>query len=214
MAACPSCQQHVDDDFGMVTCPHCGHVFLIDFQGEVDSSQNESFLSEPASGEDVLYSLHGDDEVADVGSPVEGQEDEGFDPPLDAGDEAFLKHQAETAEDPEPYNFESILKEPAQVETKSFAEEISEFAESPGLPEGPYQYRLKIRTYEAQDILQNLRQVLKDLGLEESSLTKMDAETLALDWLGAIPAYRLVRRLRSLGVNVEWDQRHALREMD
>ena len=90
---------------------------------------------------------------------------------------------------------------------------MSEFAEKVPSSAELYEYQLKISGDGSQDILPNLRQVLRDVGLEELDLQMSPArEMVTLPWIGAVEAHRLVTQLRKFSVTIYWDQRHALKE--
>ncbi len=214
MSSCPSCHQPVEDDFGMVTCPHCSHIFMVGLEADEAHAADAELAAElpqQPSGEDLLMALN-DPEGEELSSP---ETSEGFDPPLmdEPLEEPASPELEASAELDPPVMGEPLQEFTSQTETKEFAQELSEFAEQEDASGDLYQYQLKISAAGPQDIVPNLRQVLKDVGLEELDFeVSPDRDEITLPWVGAIWAHRLVARLRKLPVFVKWDQRHALKE--
>lgn len=328
MITCPECQKSVEDDFGMITCAHCGHIFMVGMEGVVpvedevspasgresappddpaeilaalnseDSEESASAHAAPGAEEgydsplEALWEAGGESEEPDPSvkgydspledlpseapgsvqeeagvlgfdppledflggglessAPAAAAETEGFDPPVggllqdvplsaaeanEASSPEFLAHLpveglgAHSGVEPggltSPPTWQEAEGQPDggdphegaladQSETATFTEEISRFAEEAEAGGGLYEYQIRIYDIGSQDIFQNLRQVLKDVGLDGLDL-KRGPEGLQLPWLGAIEAHKLVVRLRGLPVHVRWKQRHVLKEND
>lgn len=73
MVSCPACNKEVNEDFGMVTCPHCKAVFMIDYGGKVQYGTAES--------EEDLSSFEQEEDFE--------EEDSDFDEPEDSSENTF-----------------------------------------------------------------------------------------------------------------------------
>ncbi|MCJ8276047.1 MAG: hypothetical protein HRT44_05640 [Bdellovibrionales bacterium] len=52
MVNCPACNNEVNEDFGMVTCPHCKAVFMIDYSGKIQYGNEEEATAADFSHEE------------------------------------------------------------------------------------------------------------------------------------------------------------------
>ena len=67
MAQCPECHKEQNADFGMVTCAHCGAVFMVELDGEINSSEEvvEEIVEELVPIETVSEEVPSEDITSD-----------------------------------------------------------------------------------------------------------------------------------------------------
>lgn len=145
MINCPSCEKEVNEDFGMVTCPYCKAVFMIDYGGKIQYGTEESpveetnvsdsfredeeeIVEETSSGSEFLYPNPIEDEPVDdeetTANDVEDflQEDE-FTPTETEDDD-----EIESSDEDFISDFQSDLEDEGEVE-EEVQEDIEEEAE-------------------------------------------------------------------------------------
>lgn len=103
MASCPKCTQQVKDDFGLVTCGHCGASFFLDFDGNVmESAEGES--SEPLHAENIReQTLSGEEPDELISSPEDlSSFPEDLESPIEASNEVESEDFEDWASDDSP----------------------------------------------------------------------------------------------------------------
>lgn len=218
MAQCPVCQAENADDFGLVNCHSCGSPFFIDMDGVASSSPA---MDAAVSTEEPM----GFAEPAQP-DPVESEMQSLTEPPILENFEAepepqfdFSQNddsQAEGSEEPNMPSaeadalFESATPEPPLEDLR----EIARFGNSEEslAREGAYRITIYIRGIDTAEIRQEVRHQLNDsrfLWDIDALLDSIVDGELVLKDISAVKAALAVQRLKTLPVELKWEQ-HAL----
>ena len=204
MNSCPKCQQEIEADFGMVTCPSCGVVVFVGMDGEIK--------------------VHGEDEspqevIEPVQEPIEVEEDQW------SPQDELIESQVESelvSDDGEDELIENLSED---LEVDRFADEnqaeedfsdVVDFGNSEvsQASEGVFVYSVTVEGIDTKEIRQDVLDHLQDRRLcLGDSLENISDGVLHLRDLNPVKASLIVNRLRSVDVKVQWIQ-YAITEMD
>lgn len=209
MGNCPVCSQSVADDFGLVECSKCGAQLIVHVDGTVEYSGTK-------------------DEAADLDAAApesatpapEPQEDFNFeatadDAPAEAYSEALAEAPAEAPEThAEPPPQESPEAPMYKMENQGNSPNLSDlaaFANSPesGGREGPFRYTVSISGIDTSDVRLAFREAITDRKFmwdTEQILRSIKQGQVVIANVSPGKAYILINRLRSLPVDVSWEQ--------
>lgn len=181
MAQCPECHKEQNADFGMVTCAHCGAVFMVELDGGVNSSEQgpEDVMSE----EPVI-------EAGDVDESMSPLED----------------FSTQETEEPPPSQEEASISAEDPLGVQSF-----EDSGGASLADGEYLYDIILTQVDSADLKRDVMMALSDkrFALEADDLQKQMREGgLTIQNLNPVKAMLIVLRLQQMDVVVEWRQKH------
>ncbi|MBY0383800.1 zinc ribbon domain-containing protein [bacterium] len=183
MAQCPECHKEQNADFGMVTCAHCGAVFMVELDGEVNAS--EQIDAEVVSDE--------------AESLPEAAEEPFGDPPEESLPEAFTEEEPLAAE-------QEVVSAEDPLGVQSF-----EDSGGANLADGEYLYDIILTHVDSADLKREVMMALSDkrFALEAEDLQKQMREGgLTIQNLNPVKAMLIVLRLQQIDVVVEWRQKH------
>ncbi len=235
MVHCSKCQSEIHEDFGVVTCSACGATLIVDLDGEVrDFEQIESVESPPeleqvntiedftesgsfAKGLDVpLPPMESEalDQVPDQvleSSDVEVSELES-EPEFGSAIEEF-DEWAETVGE-EPDISVSVLAQnggDGDSSTDDVLLEIKDFGNSEvsSAEDGQFLYTLRLDGIDSGDVRDHILQVLQDPRLKmdaESLLAESKNGHLSIRKLNAVKAFVIVNAIKSLPIDIFWEQ--------
>ncbi len=183
---CPQCQAPIEQDFGVITCAHCGAVSMVDIHGGIQLSGEAEAQPQPQQEISELEKLQLEEILE---TPVFSESE------IPAPRESSLP----AVEMPQ-FN--------DQRESKNFQEDILSFANS-DLYAGPLSYTLVISRIDTSELRLALREALSDpkLGLEvETLLRSVVAGRLEIKNLNPLKTSLLVQRLRRFAFEISWRQ--------
>lgn len=185
MALCPVCQANIEDDFGLVTCKACGSSVLIDFDGQANAKGE---VAAPAN-ENLVE-----------GSP-NGQE--------------YQELSFDNAAAPELVTA-TVMASSIEVTTVLSSSDMSDlesFGNSDAIAASAAQGSLKFNLYisglDTLDVRQAVVDSLNDskLGWSMDQLVaKIKNGELMFEGLTPIRCAIVVQRLRSVSVEIRWEQ--------
>jgi hypothetical protein len=224
MSQCPVCLSDVPDEFGLIECHNCGAQLLVHMDGRVEHSSGdpgassapqsmEEFLTEQAvepenefMAEEIAED-HGDVAPESVDQPE-------YVDPSDSAEPTEYKEPTEPAAEP---NLD-FLNEPAaesySAPSASGSPDLSDVAhfgnsDQSGTREGVLRYNLRINGIDTSDIRDAFREALTDRKFmwdTDSILRSIRQGQVVIPNITASKAFMLVNRLRSLPVDIEWEQ--------
>ena len=201
MAQCPSCQNELPDDFGLVDCSHCSAGLYIEFDGSVRLREQGGVGTTPVP---ISHSAHNQNE--DMAEQIR------VEPPI------LLETEPEASEIIEEVPLNPlppmILAEPAR--TDQVLEDLVAFGNSQvsSSRDGAYFYDLVISGIDSADLRLEVKEALTDqlfLWDAEAMIRTMDLGELVLRQMTSVKAALVVQRLMSLPVKLKWTQ-HAISE--
>jgi hypothetical protein len=205
MALCPNCQTELGDDFGLVECPSCHKVSFIEIEGHVSVQEDPvphqqpdvEALDLPAENDPV-------DDSPMASQPTELSFAEAFAEPetADNGGNLFQESEPEPASVEEA--FESIIEDPPTDASRLLSD-----SSAPKSSSGNLRYRLRIFGIDSADARAEIYDVVADkrfLWDAESLMRSIKGGQLILRDVSAVKAALLVNRLRSVAVEIEWEQ--------
>jgi hypothetical protein len=230
---CPSCGTKIDADFGMISCPMCSAVFMVEIDGSIQELKAESEISPDEVSDDL--SSEPIDEAAENYTHEEPAETDDYVPvSLEASEESAEEPSMEAADEPseesgEYPETEELNEEPAADEniySENFMDEFDkdqtvvaadplgvvafdQSAASSGA-EGLYFYDLKISGLDSAQIRQNVIDALMDPRFDwvgDEIKKRISGGELILRNLNPVKAVLVVIRLQALDVEVEWEQK-------
>ncbi len=209
MANCPKCQSEIPDDFGLVTCASCGNQVLINFDGQV--TVNEKADGPPAGmAIDPGSNVTSDTAVKrmmDRQHSVVGQLSEQLSVEISQGPPAHLTGDLQELSPIEP--------EVKRIVTSDMSD-VADFANSPmsQAREGSLLFDIYITGVDTADIRQRVKEVLTDIRFvwdADAHFAKLRNGELRLKNISAIKSAIIIQRLRSVPVEVRWEQ-HAIHQ--
>lgn len=200
MAQCPACEFTLSEDFGVVTCPSCGTVSVIDIDGQARANAPREGVDEAEGHYDSDRAQNRDTEVAAPEVSVENLSQQPWEDPM--SDIEF--------DDPLPVT----SAPPAAPTEANFAESIEEFgnADNTAGLEGSLKYNVVIEGIDSFDIRQEIKEALTDKKFIwdiDSLLRSITEGRLEIRDLSAVKASVLVDRLKYLPIKISWEQ-HAI----
>ena len=236
MVQCPSCSHEIDQEFGMVTCPECHAVFMIDFSGNVESAENAEAPAEESfeAGEDILEEepLSHDEfnenfeEPLAVEEEFEAVEEEPIHEEFQPLEEEFVEEPVEelVAEEEvmeedfmEPEPLEPVAAMPATPDTEPV--DITDFAnsEESSLEDGLYLYNLSIDRIDSKEFRDIVKYVLGDQKLKldvVSIMSNLSKGRLVIKDLHPLKAKRIIEQLQYYDFDIRWEQHLVVLEED
>ena len=198
MANCPVCGHVMEDDFGLVNCPSCGSPVLLGMDGEIsvpDTAAPEVAEPEPLETfeEEII-----EEPPAMEESIQEFAEPASEPPPVDEYVEEYLEELPEAPPEAPPAN-------PADMS------DVVEFGNSEvsNASEGNLKFNLKISGIDTVDVKTGIKDVLSDAKLHldaEQTISQVESGELFLEGLSAVKCAILVQRLKSLSLDINWEQ--------
>jgi hypothetical protein len=220
MSKCPNCQSDIKDDFGLVTCSHCGAQVLISIDGssEVVPSAGQAVTNL----ENVLVSeLQADDEVAeksfsDDPPPIENLSADvaSEDIPISSQPPppSPLEEFAPTRPTPAPQH---AAQERPTATTPDMTE-VADFGNSSAslAREGSLRFNIFISGIDTVDIRQQVQDALTDerfLWDAEALVSKSHNGELKITDISAVKSSLIIQRLRPISIDIRWEQ-HAIHQ--
>ena len=187
MANCPVCSAVMQDDFGLVNCQSCGSPVLLGMDGEVgipDAPVEEPIQEEPPT----LMQEVPEEPVEEI------YEEPAHEEPVEEVVEEFLEDLPDTPP-PNPADMSDVV-EYANSDVSNGAD-------------GNLKFNLKISGIDTVDIKTGIKDVLADSKLHldpETTLSRVESGELFLEGLSAVKCAILVQRLKSLSLDINWEQ--------
>jgi hypothetical protein len=214
MALCPYCQSELGDDFGLVECSSCHKVSFIEIEGQVsapepmpvvEDSREDDTIPDKTVANEVSFADVFAEEDGDMGDltqalPIEEGEGSLVDQPQDAYE------TEEAAPEPTLAAAETLLG-PLEDESSSLLNDSMK----PQASSGNLRYQLRIHGIDSADARSEIYDIVTDkrfLWDAESLMKSIKKGELIIRDVSAVKAALLVNRLRSVAVDVEWEQ-HA-----
>lgn len=219
MAQCPFCQTDLGDDFGLIECPSCHKVSFVEIDGEiVPPSEPVAHESQSAPDEPVPAFVSNDDDEFqfDLGEPQ--TESESQSNSLSPEEDPIQILQAPMpAEYLDPEIAQSMVElfdtdPPVQSSAPSLdIHNLISSSDSGAISEETIQYSVHISGIDSSELRQNVLDIIGDKrfrwDVETQSKAIRNGE-LHIQGISSIKAAILVNRLRSLPLEVKWEQ-HA-----
>lgn len=187
MAMCPVCQAKIEEDFGLITCSSCGSQVFLEFND-----------SEPAGSTTTIDIESSKTELMSVTDSEEK--------PLVAEFENKIFNEPESAPS-EEFNLPSTLSDSNMSDVAAYGNSDISSAQ-----DGAFRYELCLRGIDTSDIRSMVKEILDDekfLWDADLLLANIQRGELRLNELTAVKAALLVQRLRSLPIEISWEQ-HAI----
>lgn len=194
MATCPSCQGEIEEDFGLVTCPHCNEAVMLGMEGDAESAAP---VAEEKPFEEVSESV------------VEASEEVLEDP-------AVYEEEAISEE----YSFENYEEEPQVIaasttndeEVSSDLSEVAEYGNSPESSgvEGTLRYDIRISGIDSPEVRNDFKEALIDARLiwdVEEILEGLENGSVEIKNVSAVKASIVVNRIKTMPISIEWTQK-------
>ncbi len=209
MVSCPHCQTENDADFGLVNCHSCGRPFLIEIDGSVRAtdtasggasveaslgSSAESFSAPAEQLTNILIEDVSSNSVADFSSEAVESANDIFNLPEEV-----------------PAAIAKAARQEIRKETNEDMREVATFGNSDAslAREGGYRFNLSIYGIDSADIREEVKDALTDgrfLWDLESLLNQVEQGVLKLNDLSAVKSALIVQRLKTLPVDIKWEQ--------
>lgn len=216
MVDCPKCSTKLDADFGMITCPNCHEVVLIEEDGSTAATRSRAAeqISEQEAGLPAPDMSAFDDAIADsmfAPRTLEAQ---------------VLVNPGDVSQAREPV-FQIESPEPAQVELDSPMVPVTSEVMSPNDPlgvsayansehsqgkDGPFLFNLSISGLDSKEIRESLREAMNDSRFSFDAnhlLGQIRGGKLLIKNVSPVQASILVNRLKRLPLAITWEQ-HAI----
>lgn len=212
-SACPKCAVQISEDFGIISCPGCGAILSIDFDGNVSLSDSDEHAalgaeSETPSGmpdpEPVAEFQFEDDQSVQPVENHDSQELQTVQPVENIESEESVGEFQENWLGEEPVN----ASPPAPEGPLDFADVI-DFANSVELDNSPLVYAFRIEGIDHKDIRKKVMDVLSDIRLNihiKDLIPTIKDGILELQHLSPIRASIIASRLREEAVIFRWRQ--------
>lgn len=205
IAQCPVCQSSVPDDFGLIECTKCGAVLFVEFDGKVTARNNERT---------EVYAETSPEPEVDVPEFDNHFEATGFEETVLAPPPPPPIEEDEVFEELMPQSIVAPVPPPATGE--EHMDDLQQFANSPASQgrEGLLQVNLVISGIDTADIRNSVHEALTDkkfLWDADGLIKSIHAGRLHIQDLPSVKAAILISRLKSIPVNVSWEQ-HAIHQ--
>lgn len=236
MVQCPNCSHQIDQEFGMVTCPECQAVFMIDFSGNVEISDGTATPSEEPLMDEPLQETALEPEEPSVISDINPQdtfdmasdyetEAEDYIPeeeePLEESPETELETATEEsfdAEEPFESGYEEVAPMAAAVPIPDNEPvDVTEFANSEDslMEDGYYLYNLSIDRIDSKEQRETVKYVLGDLKLKldlNEVMSHFKNGRLVILDLHPLKAKRIIEQLQYFDFDIRWEQKLVVLE--
>lgn len=181
MASCPVCSAEIKDDFGLVICPSCGSQVLLSIDG-VAVSPSPAVPAPPTEIPQPPVT----DELSQVPAPPLVSE------PLPVDEEPFAEPPPRTNDSPD-------------------MRDLAQFANSPVSQgrEGFLRFDVYVSGIDTADIREQVKEVLADgkfLWDADKIIGEMRRGEIRIRELTAVKSALLVQRLRTVPVEIRWEQ--------
>ena len=221
MAHCPVCAASVSDDFGLIECPSCGVQLIVHMDGRVESQAaavsefSSSAGVEPSDSRDASHEFDAEEE------PVEKLEELPDEMPASGPAEDLFfgeepPEQSPVEEDPavDLASPESEFAGEAPETIVPAAPELSDIerfanSDSVSIRDGSLRYNLWIVGIDTADVREAFREALTDRKFmwdTDQILKSIRDGEVQIENVTASKAHILVSRLRSMPVQVRWEQ--------
>ncbi len=208
---CPHCSGEVEEDFGLVECPHCNQQFMVSVDGDAEVSANEvepGFLASDQMFDMDDSVLKNHDEASGV-AEQEAYEAVHEEPNEFSNEEQHLEQiEAPYIEEVQPEELEPAPIEPTSPNISNLAGE----SESITQESSPFVYSINIKGIDTADIRRDLKDTLTDMRLRidvDAIINSIDQGEVTIANVSSVKAALIVQRLRSLPVDLSWQQRRA-----
>lgn len=208
MANCPKCKAELLQDFGLVTCPSCGHVSILDIMGDVQEAAAPVEHAPPPLDEDFPIDLAADlpgDSPVDSPSNLPSAEEPAFENP-------FMNFDLNS--NPEASHIETLSEEQAPLESMNLSEYAnSEFSQG---KDGAFVYNVSITDIDSKEIREFLREAINDTRFgwdPQSIMAQVKHGELLLKNMSPVKASILINRIKRLPVKIRWEQ-YAITQVD
>ncbi len=207
MAKCPNCQHEIKDDFGLVACPNCGAQVLLSIDGSSEiASSGASGVSAVANLQQTL--------VQEVQNEVEAPNEEAGlsldmspppPPPLD--DESPVARDSGLMRTASP---ETVPQDRGLPATPDMSE-VAAFGNSPAslAREGGLRFNIILSGIDSVDLRQQVKDALTDerfLWDAEALLARSHNGELKITDVSAVKSSLIIQRLRSVSIDIRWEQ--------
>lgn len=126
MVACPACGAHVEADFGMISCPACETVFMINIDGTVGTPNTEEPVEDILAGDEIVQESFDNTPPADESEwedapvAVDPEATHFALPGVDGADD-FAEAAAETPSEVQSYSEEPAVEAPSEESSQDLA---------------------------------------------------------------------------------------------
>jgi hypothetical protein len=188
MTRCPNCQAEINEDFGLVTCASCGAQVLIEMDG--------------VAGQGVASAGAAENEPPLPPIPSAGL--------LDELSQVLVDDVSSASELP-PIPVQEAPRTRASEEASVDMRKLADFGNSDSSQgrEGYLRFDLFISGIDTVDVRNEIREILSDarfLWDADQLIQSMRNGEIRLKELTAVKSAILVSRLRSLAVEIRWEQ--------
>jgi hypothetical protein len=226
MTNCPNCNKELESSFGPKTCPQCGTLVFVSFDGTVEQPTEppaqDGFPQAPETALEQLEVplIEADDSALEMpSSTVPATFDEGFDADFDANplepiqssdEDSSLRSETAAAEP-------VVLATPAQNFKRPNTEldSIQTFANSEISDghEGDLLFDVTVEGLDTESVRRQFRDALVDRRFQidpEATMRNIRNGAVRMVGLSSIKASVLIHRLKELPVEVTWIQRRLI----
>jgi len=192
MATCPRDGTKIDHEYGMTTCPTCGSILFVDFNGEAQIEETPSEAG--AAPQPEFVPNPSPEEMADpLGLMDLGSDDsQGFES-LPSETQDVEPSMATPTESSDPLGLSDYAN--------------SEYSQA---KDGPFLFRLEISGIDTKELREALREALSDRRFtwsgDEILHKRLKMGRLVLADLSPVKCSILVSRLKRLPVQIRWEQ--------
>ena len=185
---CPTCQNEINEDFGLIHCSSCGEVLMVGIDGDLQVQAQ----AEKGSAQETQKEEEGVNE--NIGEAVEATD----------GDieEGAKEAEEDTKEEVEKIG-EGDIKEEAKEDLSSWVES----SDSPLEKSSAFQFDVFLSLIDNHKKKQALEEILSDKGFllnTEELMASIQEGQLKIKGISAVKASLLIRRVKHLGFNIEW----------
>ena len=193
MSNCPKCKAELLQDFGLVTCPSCGHVSILDIMGEIQEAVAPVEVAPPPIHEDL---------------PAAAEEP--------AFENPFMNFDLNS--NPEASHIETLAEEPTAPMAPAESMNLSEYANSEFSQgkDGAFVYNVSISDIDSKEIREFLREAINDTRFgwdPQSIMAQVKHGELLLKNMSPVKASILINRIKRLPVKIRWEQ-YAITQVD
>lgn len=199
MANCPSCQNEIAEDFGLVTCAHCGAQVMLEFDGAAVPNPSAEPPLATANPLDASGDFPSDGDV------YQSQDESTYSNDFAASE--LAPAGLATTKSEAPAELEPVVESPNLADMGEIAD-FGNSEESQGR-EGFLRYNLFIAGIDTADVRVHIAEALSDarfLWDAEQIMSEVKSGELKIAELTAVKAALLIQRLRSLPITIKWEQ--------
>lgn len=221
MSQCPVCQSPVPDDFGLIECKKCGAALFVEFDGAVTAQNESEDVSIEASLAD--HNTHSQSKTVDITDELFGSEDSATvvqayaeQEPVEAPLQETLEETVAVNEGGFEFMPQSVVAPESHATSDEHMDELKDFANSALSQgrEGLLRVNMVISGIDTADLRNSVYEALLDkkfLWDAEGMIKGIHAGRLQIEDLPSVKAVVLLSRLKSIPVNVSWEQ-HAIHQ--